>query len=65
MIDHAELVRIYLDPLPKGTYHRRDDFPGELFVDGHRVASVNSGDSKIDAGLLAAMVLVLNNVKAS
>lgn len=56
------LLKIYLDRLPKGTYHRRDDNPACLYCNGQPVALVANapGDPKLAEGICAVLVHVLN-----
>jgi hypothetical protein len=59
-VTNDRLLRIYLSNLPLGNYHTYDDFPGDLFKDGERVASVVSDNQQFNAGLLSALVHILN-----
>ena len=57
------LLRIYLDKMPPGRYHRRDDAPWALFRDGVMVCEISRRGAEPVDGLVAALVHILNTRK--
>jgi hypothetical protein len=63
----ASLLRTYIDQMPSGAYHVRDDMPLTLFRGGHEVLSLgcclnmfDRHDPKPAEGLIQALVCLLN-----
>jgi hypothetical protein len=52
-------LRIYLDAMPRGQYHRRDDDPCGLYRDGSKVFDIHPRDAAADS-LVGALVYLLN-----
>ncbi len=52
-------LRIYLDSMPRGQYHRKDDDPCGLYRDGSKVFDIVPRDHAADC-LVGALVYLLN-----
>ena len=59
------LLKLYTDPMPKGTYYRNDTVTSGVFRVGEPepVIIISTKDPKQTDGLVSALVLILNTRK--